>query len=187
MKKEFVPFEIAKKLRAIGFDESCCAFYEEERVVNKPEMVDDRDQYRVTGWRTCKNSEVPEHYFAAATFSQAFRWFREKHNIYAIIIPTITMHWTFKTMTVVEDMVEVPPYNHVDANDYNTHQEAELACLEKLIEIVENKSTQNTNDGRTMEKLIESNRKFDEKNNDNVKYDSSDRNEDMPNITNFFI
>ena len=30
MKKEFVPFNTAKKLRAIGFDESCCAFYEEE-------------------------------------------------------------------------------------------------------------------------------------------------------------
>ena len=140
MEREFVPFEIAKKLRAIGFDESCCAFYEAERVVSKPEMVDDKDQYRVSGWRTCKNSEVPAHYFAAATFSQAFRWLLNRHNLYGIIIPTETMNWTFKTMTVVEDVIEVPPYNHVDANDYITYEEAELACLEKLIEIVESKS-----------------------------------------------
>jgi hypothetical protein len=33
-------------------------------------------------------------------------------------------------------MVEVPPYNHVHAIDYSTYEEAELACLKKLIEIV---------------------------------------------------
>ena len=138
MENEFVPYELAVKLKALGFDESCCAFYEEERVVTKPEMVDDKDQYRVSGWRTCKNSEVPEHYFAAPTFSQAFRWLLNRHNLYGIIIPTETMNWTFKTMTVVEDVIEVPPYNHVDANDYSTYEEAELACLEKLIEIINN-------------------------------------------------
>ena len=49
------------------------------------------------------------------------------------------MNWTFKTMTVVEDIMEVPPYKHIDANDYKTYPEAELACLIKLIEIVKNK------------------------------------------------
>jgi hypothetical protein len=42
-------------------------------------------------------------------------------------------------MTVVQDMVEVPPYKHVDAHDYSTKREAELACLEKLIENLETK------------------------------------------------
>ena len=37
---------------------------------------------------------------------------------------------------------------------------------------------------RSMEKLIESNKKFDKK---DSKYDPNDRNEDMPNITQFFI
>ena len=68
-----------------------------------------------------------------------FRWLLEKHNLYAIIIPTVTMAWTFKTMTVVQGMVEVPPYNHVDAYDYSSREEAEQACLEKLIELVKNK------------------------------------------------
>ncbi len=40
---------------------------------------------------------------------------------------------------------------------------------------------------RSMEKLIESNRLFDEKNQNGFKYDSNDRSEDMPNITQFFI
>lgn len=39
----------------------------------------------------------------------------------------------------------------------------------------------------TMEKLVESNRLFDEKNRNGFKYDPNDRSEDMPNITQFFI
>tara|TARA_R110000868_G_scaffold351170_1_gene612465 strand:+ start:1243 stop:1572 length:330 start_codon:yes stop_codon:yes gene_type:complete len=63
------------------------------------------------------------------------RWLLKHHNLYGVIIPTETMNWTFKTMTVVEGIVEVPPYKHVDSNDYGTPEEAELACLIKLIEI----------------------------------------------------
>lgn len=40
---------------------------------------------------------------------------------------------------------------------------------------------------RTMKKLIESNKKFDENNQNGFKYDPNDRSEDNPNITQFFI
>jgi hypothetical protein len=46
---------------------------------------------------------------------------------------------------------------------------------------------QQKKDTKTMEKLIESNRKFDEKNNNSIKYNPNDRSEDNPNVTNFFI
>ena len=39
----------------------------------------------------------------------------------------------------------------------------------------------------SMEKLVESNRLFDEKNQTGFKYNPDDRSEDMPNITQFFI
>lgn len=143
MKKEFVPFETAKKLRAIGFDESCCAFYEEERVVTKPEMVDDQDQYRVSGWRTCKNSEVPTHYFAAATFSQAFRWFRDTHNlIHEIQIDRTSQP---KFCYAILQYEHYGNYEEIRIREwylYRTYEEAELACLENLIEVVESKSEQ---------------------------------------------
>ena len=71
----------------------------------------------------------------APTFAQAFKWLLKKHSLYTVIIPTVTMHWTFKTMTVLESIIEVPPYKHVDANDYGTYEETEIACLKKLIEI----------------------------------------------------
>ena len=40
---------------------------------------------------------------------------------------------------------------------------------------------------RSMHKLIESNKKFDENNQNGFKYDPNDRSEDTPNITQFFI
>jgi hypothetical protein len=40
---------------------------------------------------------------------------------------------------------------------------------------------------RTMAKLIESNKLFDEKNQKGFKYNPDDRSEDMPNITQLFI
>jgi hypothetical protein len=51
------------------------------------------------------------------------------------------MYWTFKTMTVVEGIVEVPPYNHVDGNDYPTYKEAELESVKELIKIVKQITT----------------------------------------------
>ena len=147
MKKEFVPYGLAVKLKDLGFDEPCFGYYVdgELRGINLgiEELGGIEPYYQRFGFHTLNNHDIDNPnkiVVTAPTFSQAFRWLLNRHNLYGIIIPTETMNWTFKTMTVVEDVIEVPPYNHVDANDYSTYEEAELACLEKLIEIVENKS-----------------------------------------------
>ena len=138
MEKEFVPYELALRMKTLGFNENCYRVGNPNGAICWRFMdvagvegvgIDDilLEKFDKLWW-----VEIP-------TFSQAFRWLLKEHNLYAIIIPTITMHWTFKTMTVIEGMVEAPPYKHVDAHDYVTQEEAELACLEKLIEIVESK------------------------------------------------
>jgi hypothetical protein len=66
-------------------------------------------------------------------YQQAFRWFREKHNLKSYIAPVEyldgnedTYHWCI--------------YNHFNSgNEQLTYEEGELACLKKLIEIVKNK------------------------------------------------
>ena len=148
MKKEFVPYGLAVKLKDLGFDEPCFGYYVdgELRGINLgiEELGGIEPYYQRFGFHTLNNHDIDNPnkiVVTAPTFSQAFRWLLNRHNLYGIIIPTETMNWTFKTMTVVEDVIEVPPYNHVDANDYSTYEEAELACLEKLIEIVENEKT----------------------------------------------
>ena len=138
MEKEFVNYNQALKLKELGFDEPCFGFYQLEYGEIRPTMVDDDEQYRLTGYRTCKNSEIPKHYTSAPTFSQCFRWFREKYNIHSFIIPLIDeVGFVYKYQARVhtkESAVEI-------IGEFETYEEAELTCLTKLIEIVENEKT----------------------------------------------
>lgn len=141
MEKEFVPYELAVKLRAIEFDESCCAFYQVEYAESRPTMVDDQYQYRAIGWRTCKNSEVPEHYFAAPTFSQVFRWFREKYSLlHQIQIDRTSQPKFWFNIFQYEHYGNFEEIRIREWFLYRTYEEVELECLESLIEIVESKS-----------------------------------------------
>ena len=139
MEKEFVSYELAVKLKPIEFDEPCFAFYQKEYAEVTPTMVDDNEQYKLTGFRTCKNSEIPQHYTSAPTYSQAFRWFREKHHL----IGTIEYVGGAKYETTWWDICVVGHFN-VNPSEwtmkYQPYEQAELACLQKLIEIVKNKA-----------------------------------------------
>jgi hypothetical protein len=91
MTSEFIPYDLALRLKALGFDEPCMA---------------SRDMGNGNGL-----IQIP-------IYQQAFRWFRN---------------------------VENGSYNHLDfmyeylKDESITYEEAELACLIKLIEIVESK------------------------------------------------
>jgi hypothetical protein len=125
MEKEFVPYTEALELKQLGFDEDCFTFYQVEYHENSPIMVDDNDQYRITGFRTCKNSEIASHYTSCPTYSQAFRWFRENHDLNYVIVKAESWFYTINGCNTQEG--------------FNTYEEAELACLKKLIEIVKTK------------------------------------------------
>lgn len=126
MIKDFTNHNQALKLKALGFDEPCVAFFQKEYHEITPVMVDDNDQYRLTGLRTCKNSEIPEHYTAAPTFAQAFTFFRDKGYDTKIQKESeglyFAFYWTGVTWIIVGN---------------GSYREAELACLDKLIEMVE--------------------------------------------------
>jgi hypothetical protein len=147
MEKEFVNYNQALKLKELGFDEPCFGFYQLEYGEIRPIMVDDDEQYRLTGYRTCKNSEIPKHYTSAPTFSQAFRWFREKYQIFPEVLTDCTTEPKFvftynKFFGNPKDLTEqewgwennIGQYSEL----YRSYEEAELDCIDKLIEIVEN-------------------------------------------------
>ena len=54
------------------------------------------------------------------------RWLREKHQVDIVIIPTPNNHYTFKLIDIGVEDIERPPYNEVEASDFNTYE----ACLE---------------------------------------------------------
>jgi hypothetical protein len=123
MEKEFIPYEQALALKELGFDEPCFRYYKPNGELDYIENHILKDFPYLA-----KNSEWQD-LVAAPTFSQAFRWFRDNYGILSSIqycrLPNI--FW-FK----IDDAI----FTNVD---FETYEEAELACLEKLIEIVKEK------------------------------------------------
>ena len=117
MEKEFVTYELAVKLKALGFDEPCMGVYfgngEIEITIRMVEL-----------------GHIP-----CPTFSQAFRFFREKyaldHEISYAGIPG-------EYRAFVKEYVYG---NNGNNPSVFTYEGAEEICLEKLIEIVENEKT----------------------------------------------
>jgi hypothetical protein len=126
MNKEFVPYELALELKQLGFDEPCFAFYDESLY-----FPNNENQYG-----TFCNQKLDASSCSAPTYSQAFRWFRDKHNLRCQInyIGGLINETTWWDISVI---------GHYNTNPkewemkYQPYEEAELACLKKLIEIVE--------------------------------------------------
>ena len=132
MEKDFIPYQLALRMKALQFDYDCFAFYQIEYHEDTPIMVDDDSQYRVSGLRTCKNSEIPEHYVASPLYQQAFRWFRDNYNLYHNIDKHGYWFFEIKKDEGFGDLTEV-----ISVYDFDRYEEAELQCLIKLIEVVE--------------------------------------------------
>lgn len=123
MEKEFVPYEVAVRLKSLGFDESCFATYLKSEFLGYPEVTLCLYSKENIELGNTKNSNcwisLPEC-CSAPTFSQAFRFFRDNLKDSAI-----------------------EPYSMVSHISYNkriTFEEAEIICVTELIKIVESKS-----------------------------------------------
>lgn len=127
MEKEFVPYELALKLKELGFDERCLAGYY-------------NDGKSLWFFRFHKNSEreptVAERFATAPLWQQAFDWFRENHRLHVEIRSYTATRFTY-VIQKLENIVHYIEYGGIN-NTFETYEEAREACLEKLIELVEN-------------------------------------------------
>ena len=127
--KDFVPYEQALALKEIGFDEPCLMAYLGKE--KEPYLKCD-DKWHLQAKDVLNPLKTP-------TYSQAFRWFREKYNIDAWVQPFVSKKQNGKPFLpdesyayyIFEDGVYV-----ADGVNFLDSEEAELECLKKLIEIV---------------------------------------------------
>ena len=85
-------------------------------------------RFRVLEKNTFINNK--SYWVTAPTFSQAFRFFREKYGLHYIICKNIQMDgYGYREVILI-------PYMEENENTiFKTYEEAELACIRKLIEI----------------------------------------------------
>ena len=139
MNKEFVTYEEALALKKLGFDEPTFVHYTDNQLIfrlgdsvpwcsmNELELID---------WNNCPSTP---HCTSAPLYQQAFRWFREKYGLCSWIERMYTADSICYYRYTCEYKKDPSSKTHeviVSIKEYNTYEEAELACLKKLIEIL---------------------------------------------------
>lgn len=126
MQKEFVPYDLAVKLKELGFNERCFGYYLEDGT-RVPAS------YSKEGTVYPSNTDLSPEWSAAPLYSQAFRFFREKKYQSEIL-------WRGDFGDFCWKIGRFKYGSHFFSDDgFSTCEEAELACLQKLIEIVKTK------------------------------------------------
>jgi len=115
MEKEFIPYEQALALKELGFDEPCFAWF--------------TGTHLRIGFVESKHVQG-ENEILAPLYQQAFRWFREKHDIHSQVYSDASGGFKF--------YVDWGFGIHTFKNVYS-YEEAQFECIKKLIEIVKNK------------------------------------------------
>ena len=142
MEKEFIPYTEALALKELGFDEPCFTYYFCNGILSDtPRESGDDIKYQ----GDCKFDNHQNSYLeedddcSAPTYSQAFRWFREKYNLHVLfpmlganLISFEIKSFGNKNGNCVQNVYDGIVYDNL----YYQPEEAELACLKKLIEIV---------------------------------------------------
>ena len=127
--KDFATHNQALALRELGFDEPCLGYWSDwgtqEPFLLTCELGTEKQSCSIRR----KNFLC-----SAPTYSQAFRFFREKYRLPSWIEEfngaRISYHFVINSENEYK-------YHTLDNNlEYKSHEEAESACLDKLIEIV---------------------------------------------------
>ena len=127
IENEFIPYDQALELKELGCDEPCFAFYGLSR--------DDYKTIRLSIFQNLKTDYLPDVHHLDVTcdaplFQQTLRFFREKYMLSGEIYIFKNI-WNFD----IEDINNSMQLYTSDIICYNSYEEAELACIWKLIEI----------------------------------------------------
>ena len=111
MNKEFVPHDAALAMKELGFDEDCFGFY-----------IKEANNQACGGDYPCNGTN------SAPLYQQAFRWFRKEYGLIGWVEGKRLFKYCIESNIVTDGQLNLSPFK--------TYEEAELACLRKLIEIV---------------------------------------------------
>jgi hypothetical protein len=120
MENEFVTYEQALALKELGFDEYCVGFF------YKPNLI---------WYEEINQSNLIDGEVVAPLKQQVFRWFRAKYEWYLDLGHSERVDFYYAILKNSEPIEW--------RNDYSTYEEAENACIDKLIEIAKQNENKN--------------------------------------------
>jgi hypothetical protein len=137
MNREFIPYEQALALKELGFGEKCYGHYDSIGELNTIEDYA-RLGANISDMISKEFNSVSyiKEMCSAPLYQQAFRWFREKYDLHAYVdsMRLTTGETVYDYVITITDGEDSD-----DGKNWRTYEEAEQACLNKLIELVKNK------------------------------------------------
>ena len=141
--KDFVNYNQALELKELGFDEPCFVKVWWLNSTNRYTKESYKPEITMNGQDIKFDYPIPEKHplsefdvleLQVPTFSRAFRFFREKYNLHV----NKTGNVNYTSFNITEPKIELLSFlRYMDTN--NHYEEAESACLDKLIEIAKTK------------------------------------------------
>jgi hypothetical protein len=134
MEENFINYNQALALKQLGFDEPCFGKYDthiaDHWVLN---ILPEEHQFQNTN-NAC----------IAPLKQQALRWFRDKHNLRGFIgfrpnVKQFDFHIYDMSLSGIDYVKQRSLEEYIKDLLVGTHEEAESACIDKLIEIVKAK------------------------------------------------
>ena len=124
IEKEYTPNKQALKLKDLNFNVPCLLGF----------CLDGSNEYVKSDSLNGENFNVFDLYVSIPSFSQVFRWFREKYNL------EVSFYRTMETIEGLKYGYQIERWESETTEDLvnlyeKSYEEAELACLKKLIEI----------------------------------------------------
>jgi hypothetical protein len=114
LKKLFVPCSQSRQLKELGFDEPCFGIF-----------IDGNFNLIFT------DRQVSDKVISAPTFSQAFKFIREKYNLIGLVEGGYDNGKNIFTYVIWEGFKDI-----ITDDYFETPEEAELNCLNELIKML---------------------------------------------------
>ena len=127
MKEHFVNYNQALALKELGFDEPCIARYIIPGDLVFKGCYEDSNIIHLE----LTQNDICEAHVLAPLKSQVFKWFRENYKIQSLIQEYLLNTY----MYTIDDGIN----NDILVLRFETYEQAESACIDKLIEIVKSK------------------------------------------------
>lgn len=128
MDKEFASYKQSVALKELGFNEKCFTEIEYRKICEEQSKPNGCQLHNLhCGYPGCTIDKTKSP-VGVPLKQQVFRWFREKYNLQSNISYGLIYSFTINN----KDYEDYPNY---EDNWFRTYEEAENACIDKLIEI----------------------------------------------------
>jgi hypothetical protein len=123
IEKEFIPYELALELKQLRFNEPCLSYFDSRL----EQQLGNFDFTEIEVYKVYNESAS----VLVPTFSQAFRFFRQKGYIVNIVCDAENVNHRY-----MFDIFYDIQLKYSGAYEVDTYEQTELECLKKLIELI---------------------------------------------------